>query len=232
MGQRRSALAILLGALAIALVPTGCGGGEETQSSTQSSATRSETAGPKSETQSAKNERPARQSAERKNSGKDKGSKANAAPLEVSGGGSARFEAKGGDNSVQEYGSEAQEAELREAAEEVHSFYVARIAEEWELACSYLSKHTTGGFEQLAAQTPQLRGKGCAQILAALTQPLSPALQRDATTIDAHSLRQEGSQGFLIYTGPPHEAVYSMPLDLEGGVWRLGAISASVLPGT
>lgn len=133
---------------------------------------------------------------------------------------------------MQRYGSEAEEVELREAAELVHSFYVARIAEEWARACTYLSKRTVKGFEQIAAQTPQLKGKGCAQVLAALTEPLSPALQRDATTIDAAALRQGGSQGFLIYTGPPGKTVYSMPLILEGGGWKLGAISASVLPGT
>lgn len=208
----------------------GCGGGNESQGSTQSSAAQSRQApAPKGEVQSPKSTTPSQTS--QVASGKDKGSRANAAPLKVSGGGSAQFEVKGGDNSVQEYGSEAEETELREAAEVVHSFYVARVAEEWARACAFLSKRTVEGFQQLAAQSPKLKGKDCAPLLAALTEPLSRSLQHAATTVDAHALRHEGDQGFLIYTGPPHETVYSIPLNLEGGKWKVGAVSASALPG-
>lgn len=216
-----------------ALLPGCGGGGDEAQSSTQSSPTQSEhAAGPKSETQSSKSARPKQRSADQKHPGKVQGSKANAAPLEVSGGGSEQFKVKGGDNSVQEYGEEAGEGELREAAQAVHSFYVARAAEEWAEACSYLAKRTIEGFEELAAKSPQLKGKSCAALLAALTEPLSASLQRQATTVDAAALRHEGEQAFLIYTGPPGKTVYSMPLSLEGGAWKLGALTASVLPGT
>ena len=133
---------------------------------------------------------------------------------------------------MQEYGSEAGEDELREAAEVVHSFYVARAAEEWAEACSYLSSAQIEALKQLATQAPQLKGKGCAAILAALTEPLPASLQRQATTVDAAALRHEGEQAFLIYTGPPGKTVYSMPLSLEGGAWKLAALSASALPWT
>ncbi len=56
-----------------------------------------------------------------------------------------------------------------------------------------------------------------APLLAALTEPLSPSLQHAATSVDAHALRHEGSQGFLIYTGRPQETVYSMPLTSKAG---------------
>jgi hypothetical protein len=54
--------------------------------------------------------------------------------------------------------------------------------------------------------------------------------QRNARLKERSSLKGE-DLGFLIYTGPPHQTVYSMLLNLEGGTWRLGAISASALPG-
>ena len=132
---------------------------------------------------------------------------------------------------MQEYGAEGGESELREVAERVHSFYVARVAGEWAKACSYLSAHQVQSLEQLASKAPQLKGKKCAGALAALTESVSPKLQRQLTTVNAAALRSEGEQAFLIYTGPPGKTVYAMPLSEEGGEWKLGAISAPTLPG-
>ncbi len=163
--------------------------------------------------------------------GNGSGSEANTVPLRVSGGGSAQFRTNGGDNSIQEFGSESDEPELRQGAETVHAFYVARAGEEWASACSYLAASQVKSLEQLAASSPQLQGKGCAPILNAVTKPLSPAQQRETTTVDAASLRQQGEQAFLLYTGPPGRTVYAMPLRSEAGSWKLGALSAAALSG-
>ncbi|HEU4707520.1 MAG TPA: hypothetical protein VFS64_10050 [Solirubrobacterales bacterium] len=153
------------------------------------------------------------------------------APLQVSGGGSAQFHVKGGDNSVQEYGEEAGEAELRQAAEATHSLFVANVRGEWARACSLLAADEQKSLEKLAAQSPQLRGKGCAPALAALTQPVPGSLAREITRVDAAGLRHEGEQAFLIYVGAPEGTVYAMPLRLEGGLWKPAAISGNALPG-
>ncbi|MFP5389464.1 MAG: hypothetical protein ACLGG5_09220 [Thermoleophilia bacterium] len=149
-------------------------------------------------------------------------------PLKVSGGGSAQFRTKGGDNSVQEFGGESDESELREAAEVVHGFYVSRAAEEWNKACSYLSKSNIEALEQLANQAAQSRGADCATILKAFTRPLPAAVEREITTVDAGSLRREGEQGFLIYYGAGH-VKYAMPLREEGGAWKVTALSGTTL---
>jgi hypothetical protein len=153
------------------------------------------------------------------------------APLEVSGGGSAQFHVKGGDNSVQDYGEEAGETELRRAAEATHSFLVATVRGEWGRACSLLSADEQKSLEQFTAQSRQLQGSGCVGALAALTPHVSNSPAREITEVDAASLRREGEQAFLIYVGGPEETVYAMPLRLEGGVWKPGAISAAALPG-
>jgi hypothetical protein len=147
-------------------------------------------------------------------------------PLQVSGGGSDQFRSEGGDNSIQEFGEEGDESELQEAAEVVHGFYVARAREEWSRACSYLAPYEIEQLERLAEQAPQL--KGCAPVLRAITPSLSPAQQRELTTIDAGSLRHEGEQAFLIYHGAGG-AVYSMPMGLDEGEWKVAALSASAL---
>ena len=227
----------LICALVAALTLAACGGGGDS-TSTQAQATTAPATAPAGQSRESKQKKAS------KNGGSESGNKSggsqegnaashhvNAAPLKVSGGGSSQFKVKGGDNSVQEYGAEAGESELQEVAERVHSFYVARIAGEWARACSYLAKPTIEGFEELAAKAPQLKGKGCPAVLAALTKSVPASLQRQLTTVNAAALRSEGEQGFLIYTGPPEKTVYSMPLRLEGGVWKVSAVSASALPG-
>jgi hypothetical protein len=156
------------------------------------------------------------------------GSKRVATPLKVSGGGSAQVRTKGGDNSIQEYGEESGESELREAAEAVHGFYVARVGEEWAKACSYLTKAVAHQFEELASQSPQLKGEGCAPVLQALTRPLPPSVARETTLVDAISLRQDGERAFLIYRGA-EEKPYAIPMQQEGGAWKAGSLTGTPL---
>lgn len=151
----------------------------------------------------------------------------NVAPLEVSGGGSAQFRSKGGDNSIQEFGEES-ESELQEVAEIVHGFYAARGEERWDAACSYLAKSNVEQLVKLASQSPELKGTGCSGALKAFTRPLPPAIEREVTTVDAGSFRHEGDQGFLIYYGPDR-AVYAMPMREEGGAWKVAALSGSAI---
>lgn len=153
------------------------------------------------------------------------------APLRVSGGGSVQFRVRGGDNSVQDFGAEAGASELGEAAATVHRFFVARVWGEWDRACSLLSAREVERLDQLTAPAPGAKGQGCPAALAALTAGVSPALARALTTVDAASLRQEGKQAFLIYTGPPGRTVYAMPLVGEAGGWRLGAFAGAELSG-
>lgn len=147
------------------------------------------------------------------------------APLKVSGGGSEQFRVKGGDNSIQGFGEESDKSELEEAAASLHDFLVARAEEDWPTACSHLAKTVTQQLEQLASRSGKLSGAGCAGILAALTPPLPPRVQKESTIVDAGSLRTEGEQAFLIYRGA-EATVYAIPMKPEGGAWKVGALSA------
>jgi hypothetical protein len=148
-------------------------------------------------------------------------------PLKVSGGGSEQFIVKGGDNSIQEFGEEADESELQEAAEAVHSFFVARATGDWATACSYLSKAMEDQMKKLAESSTTLKNKGCASFLEAFTSRLSAQEWKDITTVDAGSLRSDGDQSFLIYTGAD-KTVYAMPLKQEDG-FKVGALAGNVL---
>jgi len=150
------------------------------------------------------------------------------APLKVSGGGSAQFRVKGGDNSIQEFGEESGESELEEAATSLHDFYVARTEEEWTAACSRLSKTVTQQLEQLASRAGKLAGKGCAAILSALTPSLPAKVQKELTVVDAGSLRTEDNRSFLIYRGA-EGTVYAISMTQEGDGWKVGALAATPL---
>lgn len=222
-------LAVLLAAVLAAAVLAACG----SSSSDSSSATSTEASGSTSDTTTAKSGSGQQSggSAQSKGSHEASGGKSTAeveTPLKVSGGGSAQFRSKGGDNSIQEFGGESGESELQEAAEVVHGFYVSRAAEEWDKACSYLAKSNIEQLEQLANQSAKSQGADCATVLKAFTRPLPASVDREITTVDAGSLRREGEQGFLIYYGAGH-VKYAMPLRDEGGVWKVTALSGTTL---
>lgn len=152
------------------------------------------------------------------------GSKVAAVPLQVSGGGSAQFRTPGGDNSIQNFGDEADESELEEAAEVVHGFLAARTEEDWPTACSYFSKSMVQQLEQLASQSEQLRSKGCAAILNALTASVPSTTAKELTEVDAASLRHDDESAFLLYRGAEKKA-YFMPMAEEDGTWKVSALA-------
>lgn len=146
------------------------------------------------------------------------------APLKVSGGGSEQFRVKGGDNSIQTWGEESDEAQLEAAAEAVHGFFVARANEEWAAACEYLGQSL---LEQLREYTPEQQVPDCADLLKSLTRhPLPASVRREATIVDAGSLRIGEDNSFLIYRGAG-QTVYAMPLVEEDDAWKLTLLAST-----
>jgi hypothetical protein len=149
-------------------------------------------------------------------------------PLKVSGGGAEQFQIKGGDNSIQEFGEESDESELEEAAETVHSFFVARALGDWKGACAYLSKSMSEQLKKLASSSTELEDKSCASFLEAFTGKLTASEWRETTVVDAGSLRTDDEQAFLIYYGPD-KTIYAMPLTEEDGAFKVGALAGNPL---
>ncbi len=146
-----------------------------------------------------------------------------------SGGGSAKYKVKGGDNSVQEFGEEAGKSEFAAAAAALHNFLDARAEGNWAATCNYVSKSITESLEKLAAQAKQLKDKGCAALLQALTNPAAmSALKTEAEQANVRSLRTKGEQAFVLYTGP-HGAILAMPMANEGGDWKVSSLAGTPL---
>lgn len=138
--------------------------------------------------------------------------------------GAAQFHVPGGDNSVQEFGSEASAAELRAAATALHGFLDARAQRRWEAACGYLTAGIRQQLRQLASHAPEAGGAGCAHTLGALAAGVPPAALREAAAAEVGALRLQGSRGFLLYRDA-HGAAYAIQVTREGGVWKVAGLS-------
>jgi len=219
-----------LGAALLVLALGGCGS-SGSGASTGTSGARSaetETSGTKG-SQGVSGKGAAKKEAGGQGSGDSSGSgrKVQTAPLKVSGGGSAQYRVKGGDNSIQEFGDESDESELDEAATALHGYLVARAEEDWPAACSDLAKSVKDQLQSLASRSQDLSGEGCPSTLQALTPQLPPAVLRESTIVDAGSLRVEGERAFLIYRGA-EGATYTVLMVPEDG-WKVGSLAATPL---
>jgi len=232
--------AIATGALAVAL--SACGGSDPTTETATTSAQGASAGSSEKRGQQAKSGGSQRKAAsEAKAGGGEAASststvKVKVAPLRVSGGGSKPFRSKGGDNSIQTYGEESSETELAEAAEVLHRYFVAFAGANWKTACSYLAESVVQGFKQLAASGGGSTNKDCASIFAALSGvDRSAQLRHELTEVDAYSLRREGDQAFLIYSGAEYDTgsaygpsdLYAMVMKQEDGAWKVGLVSGN-----
>jgi len=146
-----------------------------------------------------------------------------------SGGGSGQFRQKGGDNSVQEFGEEADQEEFDAAAVALHNFLDARAEGNWAAACTYMSKAIVESFEKLAAQAKEVDATNCAEILEQLTNPAAKrSMKAEAAKADVGSLRVEGDRSFVIYTGVGG-TILAMPMANEDGDWKVASLAGTPL---
>jgi hypothetical protein len=142
---------------------------------------------------------------------------------------------KGGDNSVQEYGVEADEAERTEAAIALQGYLNARATEDWGAACSLLAQKPTEQLErvQRAAAKQGKELNGCAGTMALLKEGEAQT-QEQAQITEVLSFRGggeiSGDPSYLIFTAPPAKTLFSMPMYLQGGAWKVGLARAAELP--
>jgi hypothetical protein len=227
----------LVAGFAIFLTAAGlaaCGGGGDSTSSTAESTSAAKSESTPSE--AAKQGRAGGASGERKSGSAGESrpggsGAANFTPQQHSdsGGGSAQFRTKGGDNSVQEFGEEADTSEFDEAAAALHDFLDAGAEGNWAAACRYMSKSVIESFEELAAQTKQVEATDCGRTFEKLTNPAAKALMKaEAEKADVGSLRIEGERAFVIYTGIDG-AVLVMPMADEGGAWKVAGLAGTPL---
>lgn len=143
--------------------------------------------------------------------------------------GSASFRTPGGDNSIQNFGDEADATEAEAVSTTLAAFLQARAKDDWAGECAYLAKATMAPLEQLASSSPQLRGKDCAGILAALASGTPTSIRQNTLSGGIASLRVQGNHAFALYHGPAGTD-YFVPMTHEDGKWKVGALAPSEFP--
>jgi hypothetical protein len=215
-------------ALLLAVGVVACGGGDEADS------TATEAVGQQSQTDNASQGGENRTSnADDSDSGGGSQSGGDASDFvprkhSDSGGGAEQFKVRGGDNSVQEFGEEADSRELDEAAVALHNFLDARAEGNWAAACQYMASATIESLEQVATRTKQ-NDASCGEILEGLTNPAAAqSLKEEAAKANVGSLRIEDEQAFVIYTGIAG-TIMAMPMANEDGDWKVTSLAGTPL---
>ena len=249
--------ALALGVCVAVLGLGGCGGGSDTDSASTASSARTEataTAQPskqpttapreanskqdKGATEKSKSEGSAKQGngAEKRSAQQVRVPPISSAPVAGSRAPAPGVKTvSGGDNSVQEYGVEADQSARTQAAIALQAYLDARAEEDWGSACSFLAQKPTEQLERVqrsaAKQGTDLNG--CAATMALLKEGRAQ-LREGATITEVLSFRGEGEvpgdPSYLIFTAPPAKTLYSMPMYLEGGGWKVGLARAAELP--
>jgi hypothetical protein len=227
-------------AVALALAACGGGGGEETTGAT-ATAPKPSAAGQDGSSQGRDGQRgPSSQGQAPQQHGPQDGGQKQSSPAtddtsasftppahQDSPTGAAPFEAKGGDNSIQEFGAEADTSDFEAAATALHGYLDARAAGAWRDACSYMSSATAKSLAQLGGGSGG--GASCPEALASLSAAVPAAALREAAEADVGALRSEGDRAFLLFHGA-HGIAYFMPMAAEDGTWKVAAIASSAIP--
>lgn len=208
----RGATKLLLAAMVAALLGAGfgaCGGDDSTDSSTGPGSTTTQESNPATQPE-------------------DSSGPSSEDPRSA-GEGSAGFRTPGGDNSIQNFGEEGDESEVEAASAVLTDYLQARAADDWAKACTYLAAAAVQPLEQLASRTPELKGKDCGGILAALSAGLPTSSRASTMTGEIDSLRVAGERSFALYHGAG-DIDYFIPMIEEDGEWKVGALAPSEFP--
>jgi hypothetical protein len=143
--------------------------------------------------------------------------------------GADSFKVPGGDNSIQNYGEEADESEIEAVETALNGFLDARAEGNWAKSCSYLAKATLKPLETLSEKTPKLKGASCAKILAALESRVPAPERANPLTHGIASVRIKGPRGFALFHGA-NGSDYFMLMTNEGGEWKVSALLPSEFP--
>jgi hypothetical protein len=135
---------------------------------------------------------------------------------------------KGGDNSIQAFGTEGEEDPREEAVSNLLAYLEARLQGEWQRACDLASTEFREQLAQLIAKAKAKgearKPKGCAEMLELLTpEQAKAALRKRFVVNEVLSFRIEESYAYLIFKGEEGKVMFIAMSDEDGG-WRVNVL--------
>lgn len=146
---------------------------------------------------------------------------------------SAQFLKATGPNELVEFGSEASQAEREAANSVLQKSFAARADANFAVQCATLSKEVAEKVQATAhvASNGKKAPKGCLGRLKEMATPLanSKEAREDRLSGPIPAMRVEGKKAFALFHGTDGKN-WVMPLEKEGGKWRVAALEEQELP--
>jgi hypothetical protein len=131
---------------------------------------------------------------------------------------------EGGEEQVEEFGSEAQGSNKGEVLAAEQSYLSAIATKSYEKACAGLAPAVTGSLQKMVKGGDA----GCGAILPKLLSPSTAAVARQQLQGEVVRVRVEGKQAFVIFHAPGAR-LWALPLSNQGGGWKVATLAPTVL---
>jgi hypothetical protein len=142
--------------------------------------------------------------------------------------GSSEFVTPQGDNSVPNFGDEADARERALAGAALERYLVAREKGDWALACSDLTGKARSELK-LIIRGSNGKVKDCAAVLTAYVGEQPTSSRKSPFLGEISALRMKGGQAFALFHGA-QDTDYVMPMQKQGSEWKVTQIAPIVYP--
>ena len=140
--------------------------------------------------------------------------------------GLAGFRRPGADNSIPDFGAEADARMRATATAALNGYLTARAGGQWNKSCAYLGAAID---RQVATFVKASQGQApnCPTLLKTITEQSPETVGPLRSPLAA--FRVEGDKGFALFYGP-HRQPYMIPMVREGGGWKVNQLDPVAYP--
>jgi len=135
-------------------------------------------------------------------------------------------EFEGGEESIEEFGTEASESE-KDTVLVAEQAYLRALAEsDFGRACSLASRAAVASLQRVVP--PSARPVGCAEIMGRLLSARAPNVAREQLGGEVVRVRVEGDRSFVVFHAPGAR-LFVFPMVREQDGWKVSTLTSSIL---